>query len=229
MTTTTTNITPAINTTPSNWIYGKRPKGVNGNNRSTRKHVTCENCPDAKKNSCTAVCHGMEVFLASTCNTIRHNSPMASGGDTDVLCAKDLVTRSTPESEMITKERNDNAIAIMVQHIAGFCAKVAKDAREQAVVESTLVLHFIEEYTPARVAEILGERFDEYKGCDVYVRKTSCKTSKAGQKRFRQKGTVTVERTIQRFKDYIRTTHFADRIREVMATGSIDPMLQPVV
>src|SRR5690242_10356414 len=58
--------------------------------------TTCDTCPSAKKNSCTAVCAEMERYLAANGNTISHNSPNPFGkegynGKSFMLSAEDAV------------------------------------------------------------------------------------------------------------------------------------------
>jgi hypothetical protein len=235
------DIQPILNT------YNRNAKGVRG--RNTRQWKTCDNCPEALKASCTKVCHEMEMYMASNCNTIRHNSPLADGGDTENLVwpqvweidgkfrgsptvqaiAGYTLKDPGPEVQLIEKERNEKAQEILLHYIGCFASQATKKFREKAIIESILTLHFIEDYKVSRVAEILGQRWEEFRGYSEFHYKATHGARKEGQRLIRPKGHNRVLRTIDRFEVFIRKTHFAERIKEVMQTGNMAAIIQPVV
>lgn len=211
---------------------------------------TCETCPAEVKAACVAVCPDMDRFLLSNGNTISHNSPLwgqmvngtvselteskesevhtASILSTDTARLGRISDTGTPESLLLEGEAAAKAETLILQHVAAFCDKcVKKSDREKSIVESIVVLHYLEGYDVTRVAEILGERFNEFAG--YYERQLTKRcdrvsTSTAVRMQRQPKGRFKVSRTLAKFQEFIRGTHLADAIHKVMATGSVEPV-----
>lgn len=210
---------------------------------------TCDSCPAAMKSSCTSVCAEMERFLAANGNTITHNSPTEkqscftvegltsaswedgeSGefGSSGKARPKSMswnpliTTTSTPESRLIEEERSQEATSTILTHVSAFAAKAGKqDARKRSMIESILILHYLEDYNSRRIAELLGARFEEFQGYETFVRKSG---KKAGFTYTKPKGDDKVFRIIERFKTFVHSTHLSDAIHQVMASGSVEPI-----
>jgi enamine deaminase RidA (YjgF/YER057c/UK114 family) len=185
----------------------------------------------------------MERFLGANANITTHNSPTPNQakqtveGMTGQSEEAETVTRSrlniqmenpkitvteTPESAMIQAQANEEAVTLILQHVDEFCHKAAKgDARKRSVIESIIILHYLEDYNARRIAEILGERFEEFAGYEECTRKTG---SKAGFTARKPKGDYKVWRVLQRFQEFVHGTHLSQAIHKVMVTGTVDPI-----
>jgi len=209
---------------------------------------TCDNCPAATRSSCTAVCSEMERYLAANGNTITHHSPteaqsswnvdeisrgLLDDGDNERSLYRPsqarlrsqlplVTTQATPESLLLQQESSQAAVSTILSHISSFAAQTGKkDARKRSMIESVLILHYLEDYNSRRIAEILGERFEEFQGYVTVQRKTG---AKAGFNYTKPKGDDKVFRIIQRFKTYVHSTHLSQAIHDVMATGTVAPI-----
>lgn len=139
-----------------------------------------------------------------------------------------LTETSTPESLLLDTEAARRAETLILQHVAAFCQNaVRENSRERSVVESIVVLHYLEGYTINRTAEILGERFEEYAGFRENERtfRSDRKQALAAPKVEREpKGRFKVARTLKKFQEYIRSTHLSAAIHTCMETGTVTPL-----
>jgi hypothetical protein len=139
-----------------------------------------------------------------------------------------LTETSTPESLMLDTEAAGKAETLILQHIASFCKNSVKDNdRERSVVESIIVLHYLEGYTINRTAEILGERFEEFAGYRENERsfRSDRQQQLAAPKVEREpKGRFKVARTLKKFQEFIRGSHLSEAIHAVMVTGTVEPL-----
>lgn len=206
---------------------------------------TCATCPTAQKGSCTVLCAEMERYLGANGNTISHNSPTEAQSQIRIAdfdsaaesefapntahskrfmqkCSALFAATETPESRLIDEERSREATSTILSHIASFSAQAAKeDARKRSMIESVLILHYLEDYNFRRIAEILGERFEEFAGYRTCTRKSG---KKAGFTYTAPVGDDKAFRIVERFKAFVHSTHLSAAIHNVMATGTVEPI-----
>ena len=171
--------------------------------------------------------------IPGTVNESLGSATKGSGGlmlryAVDSVRMERLTETTTPESVLLDTEAAGRAETLILQHISSFCeSAVKKNDRERSIVESIIVLHYLEGYSTNRTAEILGERFEEFAGYRENERsfRSDRNQKLAAPKVEREpKGRFKVARTLKKFQEFIRGTHLSAAIHMAMETGSVEPV-----
>lgn len=174
---------------------------------------TCANCPD--RETCTALCLDMERYL-NCGNTTAHKS-VGDCGMFDWVPNVFAHPGATPEMGMVGGEISSEVTDRLLRYIDGFAAKVSKgDTRKKAMLENMLTYVYLENYSHARAAEILGETYEEFRGKEMIERTNGYAPIQ------KQKGSRQCLRICNQFGEFCARTHLKEKIHEVLTTGSMD-------
>lgn len=196
--------------------------GSHTRNRKITNWTTCENCPAERKRACCGVCSEMERYLGANAHTTTHNSPTPNqaqqtveemtyglspdneeGRRTGRLSAlmsdfPRVVVTETPESLLVQGQMEQETLPQVLLFIDGYCKEAAKgNARKRSILESIIILYFLEGYSTAQITEILGKRWQEFRGYKECTRKTG---AKAGYVLRTPKNAYKVWRVAERFQ-----------------------------
>lgn len=201
-------------------------------NQKNSNRRTCANCPASTKASCTAICKEMEAYLEANGATISHNSPVNCLEHRDELNHEGGSTNRTnnfmkhrsnfvdPERILLNRETDQRVNAELLQFIASFCEDHATGLQQKSIMETALVLHYLEDQDTMRIGDILGERFPQFK------MRTTSRRNRANGKVYttQRREDITVRRILAKFQEYVRTSVLRDKLRRVMETGTLGPI-----
>lgn len=180
-----------------------------------KPRLTCENCPAATKANCTQLCPDMERYL-NCGNTTPHKS-VGDFGMFDWLPGVIAHPSDDPEQQLVGGEVSEEVRTRLLRYVDGFATKVSKgDPRRKALTETMLVLVYLENYSYARAAEMLGETYAEFHGKELIER------AGGGAPIEKQRGSRQTLRTCKQFDEYCAKLHLSEKIHEVLHTGSMD-------
>lgn len=192
--------------------------GSHTRNRRITDWTTCENCPAERKLACSGVCSEMERYLGANANVTTHNSPtpnqakqtvdsltQESGEDMQgrsqlsiLMENPKVVVTETPESLLLDLQAERETLPEVLLFIDAYCKEAAKgNARKRSILESIIILYFLEGYSTAQITEILGRRWKEFRGYKECTRKTG---AKAGYVLRTPKNAYKVWRIAERFQ-----------------------------